>query len=121
ALCGLYHAGRIATVPPLFAVQPDACAPLVRALKGGWSAPLPVTPGATVAGGITIANPPRGAALLTALRASGGGAVGVADDAILRWGRLLARLEGVYAEPTSAAAVAGLARLVAERTIPADG
>lgn len=106
--------------PRLFAVQPEACAPLVRALAAGWDAPLPVEAGPTIAGGITIADPPRGARLLRALRASGGGAVAVGDEQIVRWGRLLARLEGVYAEPTSAAAVAGLAQLVATGTIPAS-
>ncbi|MHB8575295.1 MAG: pyridoxal-phosphate dependent enzyme [Dehalococcoidia bacterium] len=107
--------------PPLFAVQPEACAPLVNALARGWEKPVPVEVLPTIAGGITIADPPRGARLLAALRDSGGGAVAVPDEAILRWGRLLARLEGIYAEPTSAAAMAGLAKLVAEGRIARDG
>ncbi len=105
---------------PLFGVQPEVCAPLVQALANGWEQPVPVEAKPTIAGGIAIADPPRGARLLLAMRESGGGAVAVTEDAIMRWGRMLARLEGVYAEPTSAAAVAGLARLVAERTIAAD-
>ncbi|HLZ71315.1 MAG TPA: threonine synthase [Dehalococcoidia bacterium] len=104
---------------PLFAVQPEACAPLVAALANGWDQPLPVEAKPTMAGGISIADPPRGARLLRVLRESGGSAVAVPEDAIGRWGRMLARLEGVYAEPTSAAAVAGLAKLIAERTIDA--
>ncbi len=108
-------------IPALFGVQPDACAPLVQALANGWEVPLPVEPGTTIAGGITIATPPRGAELLQAMRASDGGAVAVSDEAIVRWGRLLATLEGVYAEPTSAAAVAGLAKLVATGRIAASG
>jgi threonine synthase len=113
--------GRLSTVPPLFGVQAEACAPLVQALANGWDKPLPVEPGPTIAGGISIADPPRGTALLRALRETHGGAVAVSDEAIVHWGRLLATLEGVYAEPTSAAAVAGLARLVAAGQIPAAG
>ena len=101
--------------PRLFAAQSEACAPLVRAFEAGWDDTPPVQPAATIAGGISIASPPRGRLLLAALRASDGGAVAVSESAIARWGKLLARLEGVYAEPTAAAAVAGVARLAANR------
>jgi threonine synthase len=121
-LAGCHQAFRAlgGEVPALYAIQPEACSPLVSALEAGWQAPVPVQPGPTIAGGITIADPPRGPALLRALRESRGGAVAVGDEQIVRWGRLLARLEGVYAEPTSAAAVAGLARLVAKGDIAAS-
>ena len=111
----------LSDMPPLFGVQSEACAPLVQALDNGWSKPVAVESGPTIAGGITIADPPRGSALLMAMRSSGGGAVAIGDEAIVRWGQLLARLEGVYAEPTSAAAVAGLARLVALGRIDSTG
>jgi threonine synthase len=122
-LAGCYagYARIYGETPRLYAVQPEACAPLVRALAAGWEAPLPVEAGDTIAGGITIADPPRGALLLRALRDTRGGAVAVSDEQIVRWGRLLARLEGVYAEPTSAAAVAGLAQLVATGAIAPSG
>jgi len=117
----LQQRGSPIQLPALFAVQSEACDPLVRAFANGWSRPLAVQPQPTVAGGISIADPPRGAALLEALRRSNGGAVAVSEEAIRRWGTLLARLEGVYAEPTAAAAVAGAARLVAAGQIPASG
>ena len=107
--------------PPLFAAQSEACAPLVLALDAGWDETPPIEAQPTIAGGISIAAPPRGRVLLAALRTSGGGAVAISEEAIARWGKLLARLEGVYAEPTSAAAVAGVARLVAQGRIAADG
>ena len=107
--------------PRLFAVQSESCAPLVRALDAGWDDTQPVEPLPTIAGGISIAAPPRGRALLRALRESNGGAVAVAEEAIARWGKLLARLEGIYAEPTAAAAVAGVARLAALDRLPAGG
>ncbi len=117
----LKNRGSLGSLPPLFGVQPEACAPLVHAMENGWDTPLAVEPRPTIAGGISIANPPRGAALLRAMRETQGGAVAVTEEAIVRWGRLLATLEGVYAEPTSAAAVAGLAKLVASGEVLASG
>jgi threonine synthase len=49
--------------------------------------------------------------ILAAVRASGGTAVATDDEQILAQRDRLATLEGVYAEPTSAAALAALALL----------
>ena len=68
--------------------------------------------GSTVAGGIAVGAPPRKAQVLRAIRDSGGTAIAVNDDAIIEWHRTLASSEGIYAEPTSAAAFAGLERLI---------
>ena len=38
--------------------------------------------------------------------------VAVTDEEVLRWQKLLAEKEGIYAEPTSAAAFAGIEHLV---------
>jgi threonine synthase len=107
--------------PPLFAAQSEACAPLVRAFAAGREEVEPVPPQPTIAGGISIGAPPRGRELLHILRASGGGAVAVSEAAIAYWNALLARLEGVYAEPTAAAAVAAVAQLISAGTIADDG
>ena len=58
--------------------------------------------------------------IVQAVRATGGSAVSVDDAEIVRWQWLLAGREGIFAEPTSAAALAGLFRLVADGTIDAD-
>ena len=68
--------------------------------------------GAEVAGGIEVAAPPRLAQVLEALQESNGEAVAVDDDQVLRFQRLLAEREGIFAEPTSAASFAGLSMLV---------
>ncbi len=65
----------------------------------------------TVAGGIRVSNPARGKQVLEALRATQGHAVEVTDDDILRHQLLLARTDGIFAEPTSCAALAGLEQL----------
>ena len=57
-------------------------------------------------------DPPHKDAILRVLEACGGSAVAVSDDSILEWQRRLAETEGIYCEPTSAAAFAGLADLV---------
>jgi threonine synthase len=54
---------------------------------------------------------------LHALRASAGRAVTVDDAALLHWQDALARQEGLWVEPSAAAALAAIATLAAEGTI----
>jgi threonine synthase len=61
-----------------------------------------------VAGGISIAAPSRQWQILDILRSTGGSAVAVEESSILQMQRDLAEEEGIFAEPTSAAAFAGL-------------
>ena len=109
-------AGRVRpeALPRLHAAQTDSCPPIARAWADGLPGPAPVTPRPTVCGGIEIAAPARGVAILAAIRASGGSAVASADGDILAQRDRLAHLEGIYAEPTSAAALAALATLARE-------
>jgi threonine synthase len=104
-------------MPRLHCVQSEACMPIVEAFQKGNVHVEPTFEGETVAGGIRISNPGRGDQVLEAIRASGGTAVSVADDAILFNQKLLARNEGIFAEPTSCAALAGLAGLVEAKAI----
>jgi threonine synthase len=102
------HSARLTTrVPRVFGVQTTACAPLALASMGGTPEPIAVTPKPGAAEGIMLARPPRGREILRRTSETGGGVVAVDDDAL--WDALgrLARL-GVYVEPTSAVAPAGL-------------
>jgi threonine synthase len=65
----------------------------------------------TVAKAILNSEPMYGSAALVALKESDGISVTVTDDEMLRYGKEIARLEGIFAEPASAAAVACLPRL----------
>jgi threonine synthase len=112
--------GWIATVPRIHCVQSDACMPIVQAYQKGSSEVEPVTERETVAGGIRISNPARGWQVLEALRATRGKAISVSDEEILRHQRLLAEKEGIFAEPTSCAALAGLEKLRKTGEIKAD-
>jgi threonine synthase len=66
----------------------------------------------TVATAIRIGNPANWALAVEAVRDSGGLIEVVTDEEILRAYRLLAQTEGIFMEPASAAAVAGLVKLV---------
>lgn len=89
-------------MPVITAVQAAACAPL--ASPAGIT---PVTPEPTIAEGIAIARPARGAQILSAVAATGGTVVTVTDDQIRAAHRDLARA-GLYVEPTSAVCWAAL-------------
>ena len=106
----LKRRGVIEWVPRLHCVQSEAFMPIVAALNG---APTTLREaGRTIAGGISVAAPVRREQMLGVLRSSKGAGVAVDDRSIARWQTLLAEREGIYAEPTSAAAFAGLERLV---------
>jgi threonine synthase len=106
----LRDAGLIETVPRLIGVQSSACAPLARAFRTGATDAEPVEPGITIAEGIRIALPPRARQVLAAVRETGGEIIEVTDDEIRTSLRRLLE-QGVFVEPTSAAAHAGLARI----------
>jgi threonine synthase len=105
----LRAAGLIARVPRLIGVQSDASAPLARAFRAGEPDAAAVTPAATIAEGIRIDRPPRSRQILAAIRETGGDIVEVTDDEIRASSRALLA-QGIFVEPTSAAAHAGLAR-----------
>ncbi|HEC63255.1 MAG TPA: threonine synthase [Candidatus Acetothermia bacterium] len=116
----LQTVGLIARMPRLHLVQAQACAPLVRAWECGESTPKPVEVGNTVAEGVCIAAPPRGREILMALRETSGTAVAVSEEEIVSAHAQIPNWEGLYVEPTSAVAVAGLKKLMAQEAIRPD-
>ena len=113
----LQREGLIDRLPRLAGVQAEGAAPLARAWSRGLDHPLFVDHPETVATAIRIGRPVNWPKALRAVRESRGVFVSVSDDEIL-WAHLaLARLEGIAAEPASAASIAGLRRLVAEGVI----
>ena len=116
----LAAAGFSTTLPRLHAAQAAACAPLAAAFAAGADAPLTVRAQPTVAGGVAVGRPARGAEVLAAIRASGGTVVEI-EDADARVTRAeLSRLEGLDLEYTTAVAFAAAARLCASRVIDPD-
>jgi threonine synthase len=97
----LHAAGLIEREPALIAVQSERCPPLARAWADGATEPAPIEALETVAEGIAIPRPPRGAQILAAVRASGGCIVEVPEDAIAPAQTELAG-RGLFVEPTAA-------------------
>jgi threonine synthase len=106
----LRDAGLIDRLPRLCGIQSAACAPIVAAFSTGATDVAAITAGSSAAEGILLAAPPRGAQILVALRGTGGSAIAVDDEALWKALQGMAR-QGVYLEPTSAIAVAGLEAL----------
>jgi threonine synthase len=115
----LLRNGEIAKMPRLFGVQAANCAPYHAALKAGvnYLVPTEITP--TVAEGIASSKPTRIAEVLAAVRESGGEIVAVSEEEIVTALGKLAR-KGLYVEPTSAAAAAGLSQLRKQGAIAED-
>lgn len=112
----------IESMPKLAAVQPEGCAPLVRAFERNDD-PLKIEPWDrpnTIAGGLSDVYPWDGDAALPALRESHGVAEKVSDSEILESQRLLASTEGIFAEPTGVAALAGLIKLAEKGVVKKD-
>jgi threonine synthase len=86
--------------PRMFGFQAAGAAPLVHG--------HPITSPETVASAIRIGNPARWEQAMDAMTSSGGGVSAASDEQILDAYRFLAREEGVFCEPASAASVAGL-------------
>ncbi len=106
----LLATGLIERWPRIFGVQAQACAPLARAWEHGASDVEPVEEHDTIAGGVRIAAPPWGRAILAGVRESDGAILALPDEAILTAQKKLAH-QGVYIEPTSALVVAASERL----------
>ena len=96
---GFQEAG---SAPRMLGFQAEGAAPLVRGER--------VENPETVASAIRIGNPARWEEAMGAIVGSSGAIAAVSDAEILDAWRLLAAEEGVFCEPASAAAVAGLLR-----------
>jgi threonine synthase len=107
----LVRNGEIARRPRLFGAQAARCAPFSAAFHETVEhlVPTPVKP--TIAEGIATPKPTRVVEVLRAVRETGGTVVAVEEGEIVEALRGLARL-GLYVEPTSAVAAAGLTRLL---------
>src|SRR3954469_10072916 len=101
--------GTIAEPPQLFGFQAAGAAPLVRG--------QPVKDPQTIATAIRIGNPASWDLAMTAARESEGAISAVTDREILAAYRRVAS-EGLFAEPASAASVAGLLHMAAADELP---
>ena len=123
-LVGMYKAfqelralGLAERMPRLYAVQPEACAPIVAALRAGAPRATPWTDPRTIAPGLLVPAPFASERILEAVRGSRGGGTTVSDRSIVTAMRELARLHGVSASPEGAATYAALPALARDGAI----
>jgi len=107
-----YHARNQSGLPQILGVQAAGAAPLVLG--------HPVENPETVATAIRIGRPARGEQALSAAQESGGQIIAASDEAILAAQKCLAG-EGIWAEPASAAGLAGLLDQVTSGQLDVSG
>jgi threonine synthase len=112
-----HETGLTRNRPRMLGIQAERAAPIARAIKTKSEDVRPVKNPRTVATAIQIGSPVNGSKVLRAIRDSEGSAETVSDREILDAQRTLARLEGIFVEPASAASIAGLERLRESGTI----
>ena len=116
----LMQAGLTERVPKVFGVQAEGAAAIAHAFSRFLSGEpiLPAEePAQTIADSICVGKP---AAVIPAVKyvaETGGGYVTVSDPDLLRASLDLAKKTGIFAEPSAAAPLAGLRKLLAENRI----
>ncbi len=108
-----YNELKSTGLPQVLGVQAEGAAPLVL----GHAVEHPET----VATAIRIGRPARGEQALQAAEESKGRIIAASDSQILDMQKLLARLEGIWVEPASAAGLAGLAIEIASGKLNPKG
>ena len=98
------QAGRASKTPKMMGFQAEGAAPIVKGKV--------INSPKTLATAIRIGNPASWQSAVSARDKSGGVIDCVSDDEILAAYKLLARKEGIFGEPASAASVAGLIKMV---------
>jgi threonine synthase len=100
-------------LPAMVAVQAKGASPIVRAFREGRETVVPFQSGRTLAHAIANPDPPSGRRVLKVLADSAGAAVAVNDAEMLSAQAVLAREEGLLAEMSAAAGLAGLLKMAA--------
>ncbi len=98
--------------PKMIAVQSAGCAPVVRAFERGEAVSRMWQDAHTFASGLRVPKPYGDAIILEIVRASGGTAVALSDDAIFASLRDWAEHEGLLLSPEGAAATAAYDHLL---------
>lgn len=103
----LLDSGEIEKMPRIYGVQASSCNPISRLFRGES---VDFAQRETIAEGIALYRSSKAQETVTAIRQSGGTMIDVDENEITCALRQLVR-KGLFAEPTSAAAFAGLTKL----------
>jgi threonine synthase len=110
AFSELKRAGEVERLPKLFGIQAEACNPLAAAFEGGLDCYTTVQPAKSIAEGIAVSHPVRAKEVLSAVRETNGAIVSISEPEIFDAYTDLAHM-GLYVEPTSGTAAAGVLAL----------
>lgn len=115
----LNQLGLITNFPKLVGVQGAGCAPVVEAFEKHLdSRKIPKVKNAhTIAHSILDDWPPDGDLALEAIRQTKGVAISVTDEEIVESMKVLSSKEAIFAEPSSAAPLAALKKLLKDKTL----
>jgi threonine synthase len=116
AFSELRACGEVDQVPRLFGVQSEACMPIARAYLDGKPRATEIASLPTIAEGIAVSRPIRSAEIIAAAHETHGAVISVPEAKIRFAHGRLAKM-GLYVEPTSAAAAAGLSQLLENRVL----
>jgi threonine synthase len=116
----LYQLGLINKLPHMVGVQAEGCSPIVKAFKENKPYVEPWGEPKTIAKSIADplqGYPEEGTYTLKMIKESGGYTIACSDNDILNSIPLLARKEGIFAEPASITPVPALKKLIEEGKI----
>jgi len=100
--------------------QPENCSPIATAFSTGSNEIIPVESPEIYAESLAIGDPASGLEALKIIRETGGFADATTDNEILNGQYLLAKTEGIFAEPAGGTVVASLIRRLESGDIDKD-
>jgi threonine synthase len=106
--------------PRMVSVQASGCAPIVKAFEENQSRAEPWQNAHTVASGLRVPQAVGDFLMLQAIRGSGGTALSVSDEEMLREIPHAGKAEGIFFCPEGAACIAALRRLAQSKWIKPD-
>ena len=106
--------------PRMVTVQSTGCAPIVRAFEQGVEFAELWQGAKTVADGLRVPIAIGDFLILRAIRQSGGTALAVPDEEMLRYARVMGSQTGIFPAPEGAATLAAQIRLLAQGWIKPD-
>lgn len=116
----LVRTGLLERSPRLLAVQPEGSGAIVHAWREGADSIDSVQGASSVADSLTVEAPRNARLCLRRIRETGGAAVAVSDADILASIQELAASTGIFAEPSAAAALAGLREALVQGLVASD-
>ena len=98
--------------PRMITVQSETCAPIVRAFENGERFADEFENASTVASGLRVPKAIGDFLILDAIRTSGGMAIAVSDDELVKAVREIGAAEGIFSAPEGAACLPALRKMI---------